>query len=117
MALALIIVNNYTFIKYMYIFAYKNYFVMESENLRKLINLFGKNSLYTLSWGINNMKEHVNGLEFHVQGFKYQGVVSISDASCGKYLVKVGNDEYPASYSNLIQIIDKLVESDTIFIR
>ena len=95
----------------MYNFASKNIFIMAYNNIRKLINLFGENSLYTLSWGINGIKERMNGVEFHVQGYKYHGVVVV-DENNGKYLVRVGNSEYSATYSNLIEILDELVESE-----
>lgn len=84
---------------------------MEYKILRKLAKLFGENSLYTLSWGINGMKENMNGLEFYVQGLKYQGQVSI-DENNGVYVVRIGDGEYAATYSNLIQIIDEVVESE-----
>lgn len=48
------------------------------EAAQYIINIFRIDPVVVLSWGINNVVTRKNGLEFKVQGFKFQGCVSIN---------------------------------------
>lgn len=87
---------------------------MSKSELRNLIILFRTNSLLTLSWGIYDMIEKPHGIEFYVKGFLYQGRVSV-DGNDGNYYVTIGQLILTANESNLIETIDKAVESDSDF--
>ncbi len=95
----------------MYNFAHKKSYSMTNAELRNLIILFQKNSMITLSWGMETVTMDVGGLKFKVSGKKYQGDVSVTKCD-NSYRVVAKGEVIITKRAKLIDVIDSLIETD-----
>lgn len=82
-----------------------------------ILQILRSQLMVVFSWGFHNPQRLPNGLRFHVQGFKYKGIVEVIYIE-GKDLFHVtlidnGVNVEDVYVDNLVEVIDNLVEKTT----
>ena len=82
-----------------------------------IVQILRSQLMVVFSWGFHNPQRLPNGLRFHVQGFKYKGIVEVIYIE-GKDLFHVtlmdnGVNVEDVYVYNLVEVIDNLVEKTT----
>ena len=83
-----------------------------------ILSILRSQLMVVLSWGFNSPRAIENGLQFHVQGFLFKGVVKvIYDEGADTFIVRL--EKYDGSLwmeqndvylDNLVYVIDGMVE-------
>ena len=85
---------------------------MIAENVRKLLLSLLKDEIIVASWGVSNINIFETKISFSVNGFKYQGRVTIivkDGSDCEVFLAKKNLGCFP--FDKVVSIIDEKVEN------